>query len=87
MLTAKQKQDVVDHVNMTWKTKKCPMCGKRDWKVEGVVRLLINDYPSTSALCTEDPVPLTLPSAAFVCGKCGNTLLINLVLAGLAKGG
>ena len=61
------------------------MCGKCSWQVEGVVRLPVNAFPSTSAASGENSTPLSLPTAAFICGICGNTILVNWVLAGVVE--
>lgn len=69
-----------EHINAKWQ-RGCPMCGAKAWALSGF----------TTALGVTDNIPKGailgapfLPTAVLVCSNCGNTVLVNAIVAGLA---
>lgn len=87
MLTPEQKQALKDHVDKTWKTTACVLCGHSEWTADGVTPLLMLDTP-TEAGGTRRTMNITGPADAvgsLMCTRCGNTVLVNLIVAGVLK--
>ena len=75
MLTKEAQDALFAHVNRTWARKECSQCGMIDWAMHGYITLTIADTLGGMQGAS------ILPTAAAVCQVCGNTLLINLVVA------
>lgn len=73
------KAKVAAHIEKTW-TKNCPMCGSNRWAVHAYVPVELS--PRIEAVFGAQ----VLPSAGIVCQTCGNTVLVNLIVAGVLKG-
>jgi hypothetical protein len=74
---------LTEHIRLKWKNG-CPMCGARAWELSGFTSVPIKkDLGPNIVLAGPN-----LPSAAIVCRNCGNTVLVNLIVAGvMAKDG
>lgn len=73
------------HVDKTWTSSRCPMCDANDWGVSGTVHLPLQDMAPrslTQMLMPTNCVPLVVQT----CLTCGNTVFINMVVAGLCEG-
>jgi hypothetical protein len=66
---------LAEHLQKTWRTPACVSCGCALWELHGFVTLVLTDSPSVAT------GESGLPSVAVVCQRCGNTVLINLVVA------
>jgi hypothetical protein len=69
------KSKLAEHLKKTWRSPACVLCGCTVWEVHGHVTVVLGDTPGTT-IGTD-----ALPSVALVCQRCGNTILINLVVA------
>ena len=69
------RRKIAEHVKRTWRSPGCLICGCLTWELHGHVTLILGDAPG--ATVSTD----ALPSLALVCQRCGNTVLVNLVLA------
>ncbi len=67
---------VRDFINTKWTTKKCHLCAANDWAIRGYVLLPIGD--KLHLVIGQE----VLPSVVVVCKNCGNTHVINAVIAG-----
>lgn len=77
-------QKIVAHIHAKW-TNGCPMCGSRAWELGGFVNLPIAETLNPAEILLGGPA---LPSTVVVCKNCGNTVFINLIVAGMvAKDG
>lgn len=72
---------LTDLLGKRWASKKCPMCQTNNWELVGYITLIAVDSPGKVYFAGP-----TLPCAAAICQHCGNTILINLVAAGLVRG-
>jgi hypothetical protein len=66
---------IAEHIKKTWRTPGCLLCGCIVWELHGHVTVLLSDAPGATVSAEG------LPSVAVVCQRCGNTILINLVVA------
>jgi hypothetical protein len=65
---------LVEHLKK-WRSASCVLCGASLWEMHGHLTLLLTDQPGTTQ-ATDG-----LPTVALVCQRCGNTVLINLIVA------
>ncbi len=72
---------VVEHLNSKWKNKACSFCSSNNWAVDGLVLLTLSDT-SSNAFVIGGPAQ---PCASVACQTCGNTHLVNLIIAGVMK--
>lgn len=56
----------------------CPLCRAKSWEAHSFAPLALSPYPDAHTFDAK-----ALPCAALVCQNCGNTVLINLVVAGV----
>ncbi len=70
------RRKVTEHLKRTWRSNACLLCGCTVWEIHGHVTVILGDAPGTVAGASEG-----LPSVAMVCQRCGNTVLVNLVVA------
>ena len=84
MLKPEEVNALVNHLNQVWGDKTCRRCGEMDWGFQGVIKLELQPLNAFAAMVASGNQQL--PTAAMVCGKCGSTELVNLVIAGLVPG-
>lgn len=84
-LTDEQQSKVLAHLKETWRQHNCALCGANNWSVNGVVMLGLYGEPQLTGKAVPIGGP-SLPCAAVTCGTCGQTILINLVVAGAFDG-
>lgn len=78
-------EKLLQHLEDKWKDKSCPMCGHLDWTLKDTISE-IRDF-SGGGLIIGRGQPL-VPVIPVTCNYCGNTVLINAIVAGiLEKGG
>lgn len=73
-------QELINHINDKWINKTCPYCGGVDWTVSEKIfelREFNNGSLNIGGIVT--------PVIPVVCNKCGNTVLINMIITGLLK--
>jgi len=73
-------QRLVLWVNAKWRNKECRLCGKNAWAAPQLVSLQVQPVLGSYVIGGTQ-----LPTAAVVCTNCGNTELINLIVATIAK--
>jgi len=78
MLSPEQISRLTEHINTKWARKECRQCGSNSWAVEGFVLLSISDQPGQLVLGGP-----SLPTVSLVCNICGNTVLVNAIVAGV----
>jgi hypothetical protein len=76
-LAADDTQKLLAFINSRWKSKLCLICGDNGWAIHGVLQLGVSEPRELV------PAGQSLPCAAMVCQVCGNTVLVNLVVAGI----
>jgi hypothetical protein len=71
-------QKLVEHLKRTWSVQVCPMCKQSHWQVHGQVMLSLGSTPGHPS-----PAGQSLPCAVVVCQACGNSVIVNLIVAGI----
>jgi hypothetical protein len=77
-MTPEDTKKVAQFVDSKWRSSKCTLCGVNKWAIHGYVQVVLGPDHKTINLGGQ-----VLPSAAFVCKNCGNTVLVNLLMAGV----
>jgi predicted RNA-binding Zn-ribbon protein involved in translation (DUF1610 family) len=81
-LTPEATARITEHLKAKWKFP-CPMCRSNEWTLNGYVALPLADQPNTIIIGGG----AVLPAVAVVCRNCGNTVLVNAVIAGIQPPG
>jgi hypothetical protein len=75
-----EKATLLRHINAKWTAKTCPFCNQSKWDIGGWSPILLG--PGAGNVVIGGAV---LPSVAMVCMTCGNTVLINAIIAGIGR--
>ena len=78
MLSPEKHQKLVEHINAKWKSQACWLCGTNSWDVAAYVGLQLSDH---GGLVIGGQF---LPVVAVTCKNCGNTVLVNAIIAGIS---
>jgi hypothetical protein len=71
-------QKIVEHLKRKWTVQTCPMCKQNNWEIHGQVTLSL-----TAATGRATGAGQALPCAVVICQVCGNSVIVNLVVAGI----
>ena len=71
-------EKIIEHLKSKWKGRSCPMCNKGPWNVQDSAYELRRFHGGSMLL--GGPI---IPVIPISCNNCGNTLLINAIMAGL----
>ena len=72
---------LIEHLKKHWgEDRKCPFCGNTGWSVSNVICELRQHQRTFSAKATDGTI---FPVIPVTCIKCGNTVLINAIIANL----
>jgi len=69
-------QKLVEHLKRTWIVQVCPMCKQNNWEIHGQVTLSLGTTAGRPAAAGQ-----SLPCALVICQVCGNSVIVNLVVA------
>jgi hypothetical protein len=72
----------IAHLNMKWGLRPCPMCGISNWNVQGRVFQLMEFNEGNLVLGGQ-----LIPVVPIICNNCGNTVLVNAIVAGIVPPG
>lgn len=72
---------IIQYLQEKWKSAPCPMCGKNHWSVQENA-FELREYRDGNMVIGGVPI---IPVIPIICSNCGNTILINAILAGLVK--
>ena len=70
----------LQHLNTKWSGRPCAQCGAATWQVQDVIFELRGF--SGGSLVLGGPI---IPLIPVTCSNCGNTILINAILAGAVE--
>ena len=70
----------IAHFSAKWAGRSCPMCGIGGWNVQDSTYQLLEF--NQGSLVVGGPV---IPVIPVVCNNCGNTLLVNAIIAGVIE--
>ena len=74
---------IIKHLNDKWQGCACPYCGGSEWNVGGKI-FELREF-NKGDLFIGGPNSSILPVTPVICSKCGNTVFINTIIAGLAE--
>jgi len=82
-LTAEEQNNLLNNLRAKWTNSNCLRCNSNNWIVQGVVQqYLASTKDRGNGIGGE-----FLPTGVLICRTCGSTELVNLVVAGIVKGG
>ena len=70
----------IAHLQTKWGARACPMCGQGPWKVQDST-FQLTEY-NEPGMVIGGPV---IPVVPVTCSNCGNTVLVNAILAEVVK--
>lgn len=84
-LTEQQHNQLLNHLKLKWKAPAdCPVCKNNDWEVPVDVYELREFHGGSMVIGASTIIPIS----PITCKVCGNTVLINPLVAGIdLKGG
>ena len=71
------RDKLLEHINSTWQTKTCPMCGRNDWAVGDSIVTSVNINEEKGIQLGGRFQPMT----TVTCNHCGNVVFINVMVA------
>lgn len=98
-MTPADRTKLLDFLQSRWKDQRCPLCGHDEWAVQprlfalrtlhdrrAVVERSVRE-PVAPETPTEDvgPTEDVVPVVPVVCKSCGNTVLVNAVVANMVE--
>lgn len=75
------KAKLIRHLEDKWSDQKCPMCGHSSWNVPSEIYEIREFYGGDIIV---GPIPI-VPLLPVTCSNCGNTILINSIVAGITS--
>ncbi len=72
-------EKLIQHLNDKWKTQPCPLCGARQWNVQDK-SFELREFHGGSIVIGPGPI---IPVIPVICANCGNTILVNSLVAGV----
>jgi len=72
-------EKIIQYLNEKWQKRPCPMCGVGNWSVQDRV-FELREFHGGSLVVGGTPI---IPIIPVICNNCGNTILINAIIAGV----
>jgi hypothetical protein len=72
---------LIEQLKIKWNERPCPMCGEKNWSVQDTI-FELREFQHGSMVIGNGPL---VPVAPVTCNNCGNTFLINAIVAGLLE--
>lgn len=70
---------LIAYLQTKWQDRPCPMCGARQWNVQNT-SFELREFHGGDMVIAPGPV---IPLVPVMCTNCGNTILINCLVAGV----
>jgi hypothetical protein len=84
-LTDEQYAKLLEHIKQKWKTPvSCSVCGHNDWNVSSQVYEFREFHGGSMVIGGSSSV---MPVTPVICNVCGNTVVINPLIAGIKLDG
>ncbi len=74
-------EDLIKHLKEKWGGRHCPLCTVGNWEVQDSV-FELRQFSGGDLVVGTGPI---VPVVPVVCSNCGNTVLINALVAKLVK--
>ncbi|MBT5492061.1 hypothetical protein HOK00_07455 [bacterium] len=79
----KKQVEVIKFLGEKWKTTECPMCKDTSWSIsENIFEL--REYSDGNLIIGNVPI---VPIVPVTCNNCGNTIMINAIVANITSNG
>ncbi len=75
-------EKIIKHLKEKWKGRACPMCGIGNWNISDKMFELREFHGGNMVMGGNSSVA---PVATVTCDNCGNTVLVNGIVAGLTE--
>lgn len=75
------KAKLIRHLEDKWSSQNCPMCGHSSWNIPSEV-YEIREFHGGGLVV--GPIPI-VPVLPITCSNCGNTVLVNSIVAGITN--
>ena len=75
--------ELIQHLNTKWKNQPCPLCGTRQWNVQDKT-FELREFHGGNLVLGSGPI---IPIIPVICTNCGNTVLVNPLVAGIKMEG
>lgn len=76
-------EKLIKFINNKWRNQLCPMCGQRVWNVSDKI-FEIREF-NDGNMVIGGPDSSIMPVIPITCNNCGNTILINALVAELVE--
>ena len=74
-------EKVIEHLNLKWGNRSCPMCESNSWNVSDKIYEL-REFHGGNLVIGSGPIFPVIPVS---CSNCGNSLFVNAILAGAVE--
>jgi len=74
---------LIQHLNTKWQNRPCPLCGARQWNVQDKI-FELREFHGGNLVLGAGPI---IPVIPVICTNCGNTVLVNPLVAGITVEG
>lgn len=76
-----ESEKLIQHLKTKWAGRRCPLCNTGNWNVSDKVYEL-REFHGGGLVIGNIPI---VPVVPITCDNCGNTVLVNSIVAGLTK--
>ena len=70
---------LIQHLQEKWQDRPCPMCNARKWNIQSKA-FELREYYGGDLVIGRGPI---IPVIPIICTNCGNTVLVNSLVAGV----
>ncbi len=74
-------EQLIEHLRVKWKGANCPICKTGNWNVSDRIYEL-REHHGGGLVIGSGPI---VPVVPVTCDHCGNTVLVNSIVAGLTE--
>lgn len=71
-------EKLIQHLKEKWKGNNCPLCKSGNWNISDKI-FQLTEFHDGNIIIGHGPI---IPIIPITCDNCGNTVLVNSILAG-----
>lgn len=75
-------KQLIEYLNEKWKGKGCPMCDENQWAISDKAMEIREFHGGNLVVGQNSSIQPVIP---INCGNCGNTMLVNGLIAGVIE--
>ncbi len=76
-------EEIIEFLNKKWKNKNCPMCGNKEWNINGDTIYELREFKDGDLVLGAGTA--IMPVIPVTCSNCGNTIFISPLATGLME--